>query len=30
VTALWLGASFAAVGAVVSAMRLRDFVQAPR
>jgi DHA2 family multidrug resistance protein-like MFS transporter len=30
VTALWLGASFAAVGAVVSALRLRAFVQAPR
>jgi MFS transporter, DHA2 family, multidrug resistance protein len=30
VTALWLGVSFAVTGAVVSALRLRDFVQTPR
>ena len=29
-TALWLGASFAVTGAVVSALRLRDFVQTRR
>jgi DHA2 family multidrug resistance protein-like MFS transporter len=30
VTALWVGGGFAALGAVVSALRLRDFVQTPR